>query len=320
MSKIHARASVSLALLLFGGLSACVSLPDDVRQYGEGVTAVELPDTPFYPQERYQCGPAALMTVLTHSGVDTTLEAMVERVYLPGRRGSLQTELVAATRGSGRIPYRIDAALAAIVAELQRGRPVLVLQNLGVGWLPRWHYAVVIGVDAIHDKVTLRSGAERRHITDTGTFLRTWRRGDYWGLVVLRPGDLPANPDPDRYFRAVAALESTGQVEDANTAWRAALDRWPGDAIALFGLANTEFALSNYAAAEELYRQLLIRNPGQVVARNNLALALARQDKNTEAMQQIRLALDTARDDVRLREELQGSMAEIREHRASDVE
>jgi tetratricopeptide (TPR) repeat protein len=309
-----------LALLVLSGLSACASLPDDVRQYGEGVSSVELSDAPFYPQERYQCGPAALMTVLTYSGADTTLEALVDQVYLPGRHGSLQTELVAATRASGRVPYQIDSALSAIAAELQAGRPVLVLQNLGVGWLPRWHYAVVIGVDAIHDTVTLRSGTQRRHVTAADTFLRTWKRGDYWGLVVLRPGDLPANPDASRYFRAVAALESIGQLEEAHAAWRAALDRWPGQTIALFGLANTEFALDNYSAAEKLYRQILITNPHQLSARNNLAHALARQGKNSEAMQQLHLALDSVDGDPAMQGELQDSLAEIRAQRLSEIE
>ena len=35
-------------------------------------TRAELTDTPFFPQEEYQCGPAALATVLKAKGRDIT--------------------------------------------------------------------------------------------------------------------------------------------------------------------------------------------------------------------------------------------------------
>ena len=311
------RASRVLALLVIASLSACTSLPEHVRQYGDAASPVELSNTPFFPQDRYQCGPAALMTVLTQSGVDTTLDSLIEQVYLPGRRGSLQTELMAATRASSRIPYQIDKSLSAIVGELQAGRPVLVLQNLGVSWIPRWHYAVVVAADPTNDTVILRSGTSRRRITNTQTFLRTWARGEYWALVTLRPGELPTNPDAKRYFRAIAALESTGHLAEARSGWQAALDRWPDEPIAMFGMANVQFALNNFAGAETLYRQLLDNNPNLLSARNNLAHALARQGKNTEAIQQIHVALDMVKDDRVMQEELQDSLAEIDESAAS---
>jgi tetratricopeptide (TPR) repeat protein len=305
------RAGFALALFVVGSLGGCASLPEHVQQYGDGASALELSDTPFFPQERYQCGPAALTTVLTQSGVDTTLDSIVEQVYLPGKQGSLQTELIAATRASGRIPYPIDTSLSAILGELKAGRPVLVLQNLGVSWIPRWHYAVVVGVDPINDTVTLRSGTKRRHITNTQTFLRTWRRSGYWALVSIRPGELPADPDTDRYLRAIAALESTGHLSEARSGWQAALDHWPDEPVAMFGLANVEFALGNFSSAEDLYRRLLDQNSDLVGARNNLAHVLARQGKSIEARQQIHVALETAKDDTVIQAELQHSLLEI---------
>lgn len=319
-SDPYQRASIVLALFVSGGLAACVSLPLEVSQYGDSASPIELADTPFFPQERFRCGPAALMTVLTDSGVETTLDSIIERVYLPGRQGSLRTELVATTRASGRIPYEIDSSLSAIFGELNAGRPVLVLQNLGVGWMPRWHYAVVVGVDPTEGTITLRSGTDRRRITRTKTFLRTWRRSEYWGLVAVRPGELPANPDANRYFRAIAALESTGHFKEARAGWLAALDHWPGAPIAMFGMANGEFALSNFADAEILYRKLLDANPNQANVRNNLAHSLARQGKNKEAMQQLYLALDAADDDPDLQAELRDSLVEIRELGAPETE
>src|SRR4029450_1757028 len=66
--------------------------------------ARELETTPFFPQVTHQCGPAALATVLGASGVDTTPDALVPDVSVPGLHGSLQIELLAASRRAGRTP------------------------------------------------------------------------------------------------------------------------------------------------------------------------------------------------------------------------
>src|SRR3569623_1363896 len=124
--------------------------------------AVELDAVPFFPQERYQCGPAALATVLAWSGAAVTADQLVPQVYLPARQGSLQPELLAAARRYQRLPYVLEPDLAALLREVGAGHPVLVLQNLGLSWAPRWHNAVVVGYDLARDEVVLRSGAGRR--------------------------------------------------------------------------------------------------------------------------------------------------------------
>ena len=304
---------------LFVVLAGCASIPPSVSELPVAGQAIELEDTPFYPQERYQCGPAALTTVLVQSGATATLEDMVDKVYLPGRQGSLQVELLAATRTEGRLPYVIDGSLAAIWRELEAGRPVLVLQNLGVataiGDWSRWHYAVVVGIDAERGEVVLRSGTDPRRVTPSDTFLRTWQRGDYWGMVVLPPGELPGDPDRSRYFEAIAALEQAGRAEEAAIAWQAALEHWPNDSVALFGLGNARLVLGDYRAAEDVYRKLLVVEPGMVVARNNLALALAEQGKFAAALRQIGIALSENRD-AALERELRDTEASIRRREA----
>jgi len=264
--------------------AGCVSIPADYGLHAGNVTGVELAETPFFPQARYQCGPAALATILTASGVNTDPASLVERVYVPARKGTLQVELLAATRAAGRIAYRLDAGLNAVAAELKAGRPVLVLQNLGVAWLPRWHYAVVIGVDVERDRIVLRSGTERRRETPVKTFLRTWQRGDYWALVALEPGDLPANPSRERYFKAIADLESAARPAEAGTAWAAAIEHWPNDPVPVFGLANAALAAGEFRRAEQLYRQLVEQDSQHHRAINNLAYALERQGKREAAL------------------------------------
>ena len=273
------------ALLVW--LAGCASIPEEVRDLPHEGVRVELAETPFHPQSRYQCGPAALTTVLQASGATVELDDIVAKVYIPGRQGSLQLELLAATRTSGRLPYRIDGTLSALLAELEAGRPVIVLQNLGVASIPRWHYAVVVGIDGDRGLIILRSGQERRRETPINVFLRTWSRGDFWGLVTLPPGELPENVDRAHYFNAVIGLEQTGKSEEAALAWQAAVERWPGDTTARFGLGNALLAQGDFPAAEAQYRELILMAPELIVAYNNLALALARQQRLAEALQTI---------------------------------
>ncbi|NCF24786.1 MAG: PA2778 family cysteine peptidase [Gammaproteobacteria bacterium] len=300
---------------LFVLTSGCASIPPSVSDLPDAAQTVELEATPFYPQERYQCGPAALTTVLVASGAAVTLDDIVKKVYLPGRQGSLQFELLAAARTEGRLPYPVDGTLSTIWQELEAGRPVLVLQNLGVSAIPRWHYAVVVGIDTENDEVVLRSGTDERRVTPTRAFLHTWRRGGYWGLVALKPGELPAAVDRARYFEAVAALEEAGRAEAATAAWGAALSQWPGDTVALFGLANANLALRNFAAAEDAYRTLLDRDSSLLAARNNLALALAEQGEFDAALQEISVALSENRD-AAVDKELRDTEATIRRRKA----
>jgi len=240
--------------------------------------ATQLAAVPFYPQDAYQCGPAALATVLGWSGSDVDLDALVSSAYLPGRQGSLQPEIIAAARRAGRIPYPIPAAPASIGAELAAGHPVLVLQNLGLRSSPRWHYAVVVGYDPVAGTFILRSGTERARREDVQRFMASWQRADYWGLVVLPPGDLPASQQAaEPLVRALADTEAFLPVQDALNTWERFLTQWPDEPDVLFGSANARRHSDNPASAAALFRRLLARDADHLAARNNLADLLLSQ-------------------------------------------
>lgn len=260
-----------LPMLLSLALAACAGprvLPD------LPVDGVELTDTPFHPQERYQCGPAALATVLQSAGVDTSPDALIDQVWLPDRQGSLQVELLAATRRHDRVAYVIAPQLTALLAELEAGRPVLVMQNLGTGWYPVWHFAVVIGFAPESADMLLRSATTRRQVMPLRRFLRSWALADSWAMVALLPGQLPAAADRGRYLGALTDLERTGRPQVAAAGYAAWLAQIPEDTLALFGLANSQLALNDAAAAESTYVRLLEVRPGDPAASNNLARLL----------------------------------------------
>lgn len=235
---------------------------------------IELTDTPFFPQKQFQCGPAALAALLVSSDVATIPDLLSPGLYIPKRHGTLQLELVGSIRRHNRIPYEIRPEIDAITAELQAGRPVLVLQNLGLKILPVHHYAVVIGILS-DGRVILRSGTTERLLMDVEDFLATWQKAGSWGVIALQPDELPADQDISRYLEAVAKVEATGNAELAEQGYATVLYRHPYNDLAIFGLANTMFAQQHYKTAATLYSYLLKRDPNHAGAANNLAESLA---------------------------------------------
>jgi len=278
---VSPRALIAAAAL---SLAACAARPPVLPSLMPQVTApVELRDTPFFPQAEYQCGPAALATVLNTAGVEIEPDGLVSQVYVPAKRGSLQIELLAATRRAERIPYRIEPALAALRAELDAGRPVLILQNLGLDFMPVWHYAVVVGIDPAGDQLILRSGVERRRLSRAADFLRSWEMAANWGMVVLRPGEMPTRATQKRLLAAIALSEPMLSPEARQRAYRAALDRWPASINARFGYAHALHAAGELAAAESNYRAVINQHPRHAAAFNNLAEVLKDRGCYTQA-------------------------------------
>lgn len=303
-----------LPLLLAVLLSACASAPQ-TRQLKATAPAglpeyIELADVPFFPQEAYQCGPAALATLLQARGLTVTPEQLVPEVYVPARQGSLQAEMLAAARARGLVAYPLRPELESILRELAEGRPVLVLQNLGLDWIPRWHYAVVVGYDLSRGEMLLRSGLHERHVNGLARFERTWRRAGGWAFVVTPPEQLPATAQPLPWLQGAHALEGTGQLVTAAEAYATATRQWPEQAAGWFGLGNTRYALGDYVAAEMALRALLERQPGLAMAWNNLAHVLAARGCGGQAQAAADCALRLAPEELRYRdtwEQMQGA-------------
>ncbi len=220
---------------------------------------------------------------LVWSGLEVTPAELTEKVYTASLRGSLQPAMIAAARRLGRLSYRIRGP-EALLREVAAGRPVIVLQNLGLSWAPVWHYAVVIGYDMAADKVILHTGASAQRSTPWPLFLNTWSRGEFWGLLVLRATDLPATAEERAYLEAALGLETAGRFSEAAQAYRTALARWPGNLAALMGLGNSTYAQGKLAAADAAFREAAAAHPQSGAAWNNLAHVLLLQGQRAEAL------------------------------------
>lgn len=235
---------------------------------------IELTGVPFFAQEAHQCGPAALATVINEAGIEISPQALVSQVYLPAREGSLQADMLAASRRYGLVAYPLAPSLEDVLAEVAGGTPVLILQNLAFDWYPVWHYAVVVGYDLDRGEMILRSGLERCARISLSTFERTWARADYWAIVVVPPQRLPRTAQETPYVAAVAAVERIGQLLSARAGYKTTLRRWPDNLTARIGMGNTYYQQGDLQRASLAFREASTRHPDSADAFNNLAQVL----------------------------------------------
>lgn len=278
--------------LLFLGLAACstVQTQQIVENREQLPLRAEVADVPFFPQERYHCGPAALAMVLAWSGLPLNPEDLVSEVYTPSRQGTLRTDMLAAARRHGRLAVEIGK-LRDLLREIAAGTPVLVFQNLGLSWYPQWHYAVAIGYDLEAREITLHSGLDERRVLALDTFERTWKRGDFWALAVLPAGQLPASARETQALKAAAGLERVHRFAEATAAYAAISARWPRNVAARLGLGNALYAAGDYAGAEQAYLEAIGNDSEAAAAWNNLAYALAAQGRREEALSAVKKAV-----------------------------
>jgi hypothetical protein len=269
-------------------LSGCASLFPQTKELSKGIPQglperVELTEVPFFPQLEYQCGPAALATVLAAAGAKVTADELVPQVYLPDRKGSLQVEMLAAARRHGMVSYALAPRFEDLLREIAAGTPVVVLQNLGV-FTAGWHYAVAVGYDYSRGTLVLRSGTHEREVMPFATHEVVWMRSGYWAMVAVPPDRIPVTAEEKSWLTAVAALERTGDARGARVGYRTFLGRWPDNVNAAIGLANTHHTLGELREAEAVLREAARKDPESVVVLNNLAQTLSDLGRDEEAL------------------------------------
>jgi len=283
--------SLFFCMLLF----ACAATPQS-DSLVESIPAelskpLELTEVPFFPQKEYQCGPAALATLLKHQDIEVDIEELTRRVYIPARKGSLQLELVSAARNYQLIPYILTTEIDDVLREVKAGRPVLVLQNLGVSWYPKWHYAVIVGYDLQEKELILRSGEIERYRLNLYTFEHTWRRSKYWAMILLKPGELPTGGDAWLYMNAIVGFEQTQNWSLLHKAYQTGLQRWPRNRELLMGFGNTLYAQRQLALALKQYEKVIDNEASFAPAYNNAAQVYAEMGQLDKAEQYVQRAI-----------------------------
>jgi len=291
--RARALCPAATCLLLALALGGCAPALQGLRESGLPERA-RVEGVPVLVQTEDHCGPTSLSALLTWAGRPESPEALAPLVYLPGRSGTLPIDLAREIRERGLLAYRVRPRFEALLAEVGRGRPALILENRGLSWFPVWHYSVLTGYDLGAGEANLHAGGPAPEAVGLGRLGRTWQRGGAFGLLALPPGELPAADDREGTLGALADLEEAGQAGAATAGYEAFLRRWPEDWRGAFGWGNALYAQGDVPGAEEAFRRAHGTEPDRPEPLNNLALLALESGHRAEASALAAMAVERA--------------------------
>jgi ABC-type bacteriocin/lantibiotic exporter with double-glycine peptidase domain len=147
-----------------------------------------LPGVPFYRQEAYECGPAALATVVnywhtkTGAASATTPEDIVAEIFSPSARGVLGIDLQAYAKKRGFQAHTSTGSIGEIRKQIGQSVPPIILVDYGFSFYQRNHFMVVTGYAV--NGVLANTGRAENEFIEEEDLLRIWKKTGYWMLVV----------------------------------------------------------------------------------------------------------------------------------------
>ncbi|MEN9452708.1 MAG: hypothetical protein RLZZ369_1767 [Pseudomonadota bacterium] len=282
-------------------LSGCAWLPatpqtDHLSQpfAWSGKRQLALTNVPVVLQEPDFCGPAALSMALQQAGLPVSQDELAQKVFLPGRAGTLQTDMLAGPRHFGFVGYELDGQLSSLLKATEQGHSPIVLLNLGLSWAPQWHYALVIGYDLDQSEIILRSGTYARQAMPLRTFEHTWARSQHWAMVLASPGSLPTTVDAIHAEQAALGFEQVNQGRRSIPVWASIAQRWPNRLLAQLALGNAYMNSGQWTQAAHTFEKVCDQFDS-AIAWNNLAQVHLHQGHRDKALVAAQRGLQRAR-------------------------
>lgn len=159
---------------------ACVTSPY-APQAGDGRV---IHDVPFYPQEEFQCGPAALASVLTYWNVRADPDEIGREIFSKAARGTLTIDMVLYAQRKGLHAEQLKGDMELLKRAIDSEQPPIVLVDYGISVFQRNHFMVVTGYS--RDGVIVHSGGSPNKFLSLKSFLGAWERTGYWTLLIKR--------------------------------------------------------------------------------------------------------------------------------------
>jgi predicted double-glycine peptidase len=139
-----------VSLCIATAIAACSTvgptLPVEERPLS--TNAIYVKQVPFYPQTQYQCGPAALATVLNYYGRHVTPEEIAQEIYRPQMKGTLSLDMWQYAKKHDLQSSVQEGSWEFLEMQVGRERPIIAFLNFGYREVPLGHFLVVVGVDS----------------------------------------------------------------------------------------------------------------------------------------------------------------------------
>ncbi len=139
-------------------------------------------DIPFFPQKRYYCGPASLAGVMNYWKISVSPDEIADALSTEKHRGTLSLDLYLYAKRKGLRTHLLKRGFEELLDYLDRGFPVIVMVDLGMGPVQKNHFMVVVGYN--RKGIFANSQDKRDRFFSFDEMDQIWKRTDYWGLVV----------------------------------------------------------------------------------------------------------------------------------------
>ena len=141
-------------------------------------------DVPFYAQEAYQCGPAALAGVMNYWKIEVVPDDIAKEVYSRSAKGTLNIDMVIYPRQKGLLAVQYAGNMKDLKKNIDSGYPLVVLVDYGFWVYQVNHFMVVVGYGA--DGVIVNSGHEKSKFIPEADFIKSWEKTTFWTLLIKK--------------------------------------------------------------------------------------------------------------------------------------
>lgn len=143
---------------------------------------------PFFPQDEYMCGPAALASVIGYWGKGEGMEKVAKEVYEEKLKGTLPLDLFLYAKDKGFDAVYYKGSLADLKEKIEAGFPLILFLNLGYESYPVGHYIVAVGYSERSKAVMAHSGMNKEEVFTYDRLLNAWEKTGFSTLLVRPKG------------------------------------------------------------------------------------------------------------------------------------
>lgn len=139
---------------------------------------------PFFPQDRYMCGPAALAGVIGYWGGSAGMDDVARGVYEEKLKGTLPMDLLIYAREKGLDASYYRGSFDDLREKISSGAPLILFLNLGYDDYPVGHYIVAVGYDDRAGVVLAHSAMNREEVFTYDRLKGYWEKTGFSTLLV----------------------------------------------------------------------------------------------------------------------------------------
>ncbi len=293
MRKSHRRLAPGLYIYLIFFLSGCASLPAyrvGPPEFPNDQQVHFIQKAPPVGQRAYQCGPAALESVMRRWGYEVDAEEIGRDLGSQGARGVLNFTLAQVARDRGFWTEMHESNLEELKGWIRNDIPPLVALQVGPFWSFTYHFVVLTGFNDREGILYANIGYPETRAIRVPHFLKSWQRAGNWTLIVCPLERVDWQLSADQAGDLGFLLEKSAQLPLAEKWYRAALAKEPDNRPVRFNLANILFKTGQFQKAKLMYQQLIKENPAEIAPINNLASVFLEEGNPKEAVRLIETA------------------------------